>query len=128
MVLERIDAFDINYVDSCARKEFKLKKTTGEGEKRLYIGNDEAKYDEFFDFNNVEYFFTKKNDLLEYLKDAENEFLEPTQEYCEDTTKIYSILVEDTKSIGIDTIKYKFKKTFDSQKRYYISFRIFFLF
>ena len=75
MNLERIDAFDINFVDSAARREFKLNSSTGMGESRIYIGNDEAKYDEFFEFDNVEYFVTEKKDLLKYIDDAYQEYI-----------------------------------------------------
>ena len=41
MKLKRLDAFDINFVDSAAAKDFKLETSTGVGESRIYIGNDE---------------------------------------------------------------------------------------
>ena len=41
MRLKRIDAFDINFVDSACRREFKLDSSTGMGESRIYIGHDE---------------------------------------------------------------------------------------
>ena len=47
--LERIDAFDVNFVDSAARQEFKLETSRGMGESRIYVGNDEQRYDDFFD-------------------------------------------------------------------------------
>ena len=60
MNLERLDAFDINFVDSAARREFKQNTSTGMGESRIYVGNDEETLDEFFDFENVEYCLTEK--------------------------------------------------------------------
>lgn len=120
MSLKRIDAFDINYVDSCARKEFKLKDSSGTGERRIYVGHDETKYDEFFDFNAVEYFFTNKEDLINYLEEAKNEFFSPTQEYKENISDMYESLVADVNTIETKILKYTFKKTFDIQKRYYL--------
>ena len=70
MKLKRLDAFDINFVDSAAAKDFKLESSTGMGESRIYIGHDEERYDEFFEFDNIEYFITEKKDLIKYLEDA----------------------------------------------------------
>lgn len=120
MNLERIDAFDINFVDSAARKEFKLSSSTGMGESRIYIGNDEEKYDEFFDFEHVEYFITEKKDLIKYMDDAYQEYMFPTQDYRSDITQMYSQLKEETKQIDQDILIYNFRKKFDDQNRYYI--------
>ena len=40
MNLKRIDAFEINFVESAARKEFKFIDSTGSGEARIYIVTD----------------------------------------------------------------------------------------
>ena len=120
MNLERIDAFDINFVDSAARREFKLNSSTGMGESRIYIGNDEAKYDEFFEFDNVEYFVTEKKDLLKYIDDAYQEYMFPSQDYRSDVTSMYNELKKETENIQEELLKYKFRKTFDSQNRYYL--------
>lgn len=120
MNLERIDAFDINFVDSAARKEFKLNTSTGMGESRIYIGNDETKYDEFFEFDNIEYFVTEKKDLLKYIDDAYQEYMFPSQNYRSDITSMYNELKKETKDIPEELLKYKFRKTYDSQNRYYL--------
>ena len=119
-MLKRIDAFDINFVDSAARKEFKLDSSTGMGESRIYIGHDEEKYDEFFEFDNIEYFITEKKDLTKYLKDAYEEFMFPSQPYKENITDMYSELLEEVKNIPEKSLKYSFRKKFDDQNRYYI--------
>lgn len=119
-MLKRIDAFDINFVDSAARREFKLDSSTGMGESRIYIGHDEAKYDEFFEFDNIEYFITEKKDLIKYLKDAYEEFMIPSQPYRENITNMYNDLLDEIKNIPVKNLRYSFKKTFDDQKRYYI--------
>lgn len=119
-MLKRIDAFDINFVDSAARKEFKLDSSTGSGETRIYIGHDEKKYDEFFEFGNIEYFITEKKDLSKYLKEAYEEYMFPSQPYRENITDMYNELVEEIKNIPTKSLKYSFRKTFDDQNRYYI--------
>lgn len=119
-MLKRIDAFDINFVDSAARREFKLDSSTGMGESRIYIGHDEEKYDEFFEFDNIEYFITEKSDLTRYLKDAYEEFMFPSQPYRENITDMYSDLVDEVKHIPVKSLKYSFRKKFDDQNRYYI--------
>lgn len=120
MNLERIDAFDINFVDSAARREFKLNSSTGMGESRIYIGNDETKYDKFFEFDKIEYFVTEKKDLLKYIDDAYHEYMFPSQDYRSDVTSMYNELKKETENIQEELLKYKFRKTFDSQNRYYL--------
>lgn len=120
MNLERLDAFDINFVDSAARKEFKRNTSTGMGESRIYVGKDEATLDEFFDFENVEYCITEKKDLVKYMDDAYQEYMFPTQPYNEDITQMYEELKEETESISEETLKYSFRKKFDEQNRYYL--------
>lgn len=119
-MLKRIDAYEINFVDSAARKEFKLDSSTGMGESRIYIGHDEEKYDEFFEFDNIEYFITEKKDLVKYMKDAYNEYMFPSQPYRENITEMYDKLLLETKSIPTNTLKYSFRKTYDNQNRYYL--------
>lgn len=119
-MLKRIDAFDINFVDSAASKDFKLKNSTGIGEKRIYIGHDEQRYDDFFEFNNIEYVFSYKSDLLKYLDEVKEEYYNPIQEYKEDLSLLYSKKYKETESITSEIIKYSFKKTYDKQHRYYL--------
>lgn len=120
MKLKRIDAYEINFVDSAARSEFKLKTTTGTGEKRIYIGRDEAKFDEFFDFENIECFVTEKSDLIKYMDDAYLEYMHPTQDYRADITKMYDRLKKETEQIDKDVLTYNFRKNFANGSRYYI--------
>ena len=120
MNLKRIDAFEINFVESAARKEFKFIDSTGSGEARIYIGTDEKKYDEFFDFENVEYCITPKEDLVKYMNDAYDEYMNPSQNYIENITNMYNMLKTKIQKLDIDTLKYKFRKKFDEQNRYYI--------
>lgn len=120
MKLKRLDAFDINFVDSAAIKDFKLDSSTGVGESRIYIGHDEERYDDFFEFDNIEYFITEKKDLIKYLEDAYEEFMFPSQNYRSDITSMYNDLKLATEKIPIEQLKYSFRKKYDEQHRYYI--------
>lgn len=120
MGLVRLDAFDINFVDSAAINYFKLDSSTGMGESRIYIGHDEERYDEFFEFDNIEYFITEKNDLLKYIDDAYEEFMFPSQNYRSNITEMYSDLKKSTEEIPVEQLKYSFRKKYDDQNRYYI--------
>lgn len=120
MNLERIDAFDINFVDSAARREFKLNTSTGMGESRIYVGNDEKMLDEFFDHDNVEYCVTEKEDLIKYIDDAYHEYMFPSQPYRADITQMYDELKKETEQIPEELLKYSFRKKFDDQNRYYL--------
>lgn len=120
MKLKRLDAFDINFVDSACRREFKLDSSTGQGETRIYIGHDEQKYDEFFEFENIEYILTEKKDLIKYLDDAYEEYMFPSQPYRSNITSMYSKLKKETEDIKVDRLVYSFRKTYDNQNRYFI--------
>lgn len=119
MRLRRIDAFEVNYADSATRKELKLK-TKGMGEARIYVGHDEEKYDEFFEFDKIEYFFSLKTDLLKYLEDSKTEYFQQSQDYKFDISKYYDENLTNTKNINKEKIMFKFRKTYDKQNRYYL--------
>lgn len=119
-MLKRVDALEVNFVDSAARQEFKMKSTTGVGEARIYIGHDEEICDEFFQLDKVQYFFSKKSDLLEYLEDAHDEFMNPTQDYRGNISEMYTTLSMDTINIEESMLKFTFRKTYDNQNRYFI--------
>lgn len=120
MKLKRLDAFDINFVDSAAIRDFKLDTSTGMGESRIYIGHDEERYDEFFEFDNIEYFITEKKDLIKYLEDAYEEFMFPSQNYRSNISLMYNDLKKATEEISIEQLTYSFRKKYDDQHRYYI--------
>lgn len=122
MKLKRIDAFDMNYEECSAIKRLKLATTSGMGEKRLYVGHDEVMLDEFFDLENIEYFFFLKKDLQKYLIDAKEEYLNPVQEYKEDISAYYNENVSLINSLEDQIVKLHFCKKYDSQKRYYLNF------
>lgn len=119
----RIDAFDMNFEECSASKRYKLKGTTGIGEKRIYVGKDEALLDEFFDLNNIESFLLLKKDLQKYLIEAKDEYFHPIQEYKENISAYYDDNVLLVNSIADNVLKLHFTKKYDSQKRYYLNFK-----
>ena len=60
MRVTRIDAFDMNFEECSVAKRYKLKGTTGMGEKRIYVGHDENLLDDFFDLDNIDSFLLLK--------------------------------------------------------------------
>lgn len=128
--LKILDALEINYVDSCCREEFKLDtsgerrpgKGKGAGEKRLFIKGlkDPSLYDDFFQFDKVKYFFFKKSDLLNYMKEIKDEYFNPSQEYQEDISTYYADNLNYVNSLKYEYVKLRFNRTHDNQNRYYL--------
>ena len=127
MNYKRIDALEINYADSSALKELKIKTTKESkgGEKRLYIANckEESEelntLDEFFS-KDVEHFFFLKSDLVEYIKNVKDEYLEPKQEYRQDISVFYNDNLQKTNAITDEKIQMQFSRTHDDQNRYFL--------
>ena len=117
MRLTRIDAFDLNYEECSAHRKYKLDGTTGMGEKRIYVGNDEKLLDEFFDLSNIESFILLKKDLQNYMILSKDEYLNPTQSYKNNISDFYSENIDFIKSIEVDIIKLNFIKKYESQNR-----------
>ncbi len=129
--LKTIDALEINFVDSCCREDFKLDtsgerrpgKSKGTGEKRLFIKgvkDNPAPYDQFFQFDKVKYFFFKKSDLLLYLKEAKEEYMNPAQDYQKDISVFYKENVEYVNALQHEYNRLQFDRTYDKQHRYYL--------
>lgn len=128
--LKIIDALEINYVDSCCREEFKLDtsgerrpgKSKGAGEKRLFIKGvkDPLLYDDFFEFEKVKYFFFKKSDLLNYMKEIKEEYLTPSQDYQKDISRYYVENLNYINHLNKEYIRLSFHRTHDNQNRYYL--------
>ncbi|MBQ8304473.1 MAG: HNH endonuclease [Clostridia bacterium] len=128
--LKILDALEINFVDSCCREEFKLDtsgerkpgKNKGSGEKRLFIKGvkDPSFYDEFFEFDKVKYFFFKKSDLLNYMKEIKEEYLNPSQDYQENISHYYGENLNYINSLKKEYTKLEFHRTHDKQNRYYL--------
>ena len=122
MKFKRIDAFEMNFEECACHVNYKLD-TSGVGEKRLYVGRDEALLDEFFDLDNIESFIMRKKDLQNYLVEAKDEYYNPVQSYKNNISMFYEDNVKTTNAIVNDIIKLHFTKKFDSQNRYYLNFR-----
>ncbi len=120
MQLKRIDAIDINYVDSAADRALKVGNTSGAGEARLYTGHDEQLMDSFFELDKVECFFMLKEDLLNYMEDSKQEYFYPSRDYREEISKFYQTNLENTRNIKEEKIKLYFRKKYDNQNRYYL--------
>lgn len=120
MKLKRIDAIDINYVDSAADPTLKVGNTSGAGEARLYAGHDEQILDGFFELEKVDCFFMLKDDLINYMEDSKDEYFNPSRDYREDISQYYQTNLENTQNIVDGKIKLFFRKKYDSQNRYYL--------
>ena len=131
--IKRVDAFDITYADSFARRELKVQETVvhvdgraakkGQGEKRIYVGSDERYCDDFFVLDKDPKFFIQKSDLLKYFNDAKEELRCPTFKYGDDdaaVAKIYDDYASKIAALSCERIFFSFKKTFDKQRRYYL--------
>lgn len=132
-LLRRLDAFDVTFPDCSARSELKIRERKvhrdgraakkGVGEKRLYVGNDEKDLDKFFSFDKVKGFFIQKDDLIEYTKIIEGEYLNPTYSYGEGIKETLNLLYsyeEKLKTLKEDRLYFTFTKTFDKQNRYFL--------
>lgn len=131
--LKWIDAFSVNFADSAARQELKVVQqrvhtngtpaNKGIGEKRIYVGSDEACYDSFFQFDRKPKFFFQKKDLEEYYAEAQEELDNPSHIYGNDeqtTRRIFDEYASRLDSLTDKWLFFSFKKTFDRQNRYYL--------
>jgi len=132
-LLKRMDSFDVTYADSFARKELKINEHRvrksgkaagkGVGEKRMYMGSDEAELDEFFAFNKLKGFFIQRDDLWEYVNAISHEYQNPRYEYGDGVCETLKILDEYKRKLdGLkeERLYIHFAKTYDSQNRYYL--------
>ena len=120
MDLKRIDVIETNISDCMVDDSLKLKKTKGTGESRIYINGKENENDEFFEFENIKYFFILKKDLIEYLMEAKIEYMYNSQEYRENISNLYDLKLKKIKEIKENIIKILFEKKFDKGNRYFI--------
>ena len=125
------EIFTYSLKDSAANSKLKLLKE-GEtfgvekpgGEKRLHIGSisEEQNWDSFF-FPNGEHdciMAVSKIDLIKYLFEAKNEYLNPSQSYRLNISDLYDGLYEQTLNIPNESFSVCFEKNTDSA-RYYLS-------
>ncbi len=133
-LFKRIDSFDVAFADSFANPDLKVneirvrkdgkKAKKGVGEKRIYCGHDEKALNEFFRFDLNPIFFLQKDDLEEYSKAIEPEYLNPQYNYGEGISSTYAILKnynEKLSNLKDDRLYLEFEHKYDDQNRYYIS-------
>lgn len=120
---EQIELHSINLVDSWVDENIKLKTTTWVWEKRLYMwSSNENELDDFFNVEQIEYFFMLKEDLIDYLNKSKSEYFSPIQDY---KNKDQLINIWEREFINISNIEenkliVKFRKNYDSQNRYWL--------
>ena len=118
MSLQIIQSHTINFVDSAACEDLKI--GSGTGESRLYMGqkNELAVLESLA--QDVEFFFFTKKDLLNYMEDAKEEYMTPSQTYrhAHRFPKIYH---ENLKAIDSapDYTKINFILTNDSSRCFF---------
>ena len=118
---ERYEVLDsINNI-TLADSFVKNKIGTGHGEAKLYIGNENERFREFFDDIGRECFFLKK-DLKKYLLDSKEEFYNPQQNYVniENLSFKYTELVNTADSFAHDVLKFHVVRVNVSPPRLYI--------
>lgn len=92
----------------------------GHGEAKLYVGNENERYREFFDDLNRECFFVKE-DFDKYLLDAKPEFDDPQQDYVKSNmSEIYDDLKNRLMSYGKGILKFNMERVGVEPPRVYL--------
>ena len=132
-LFKRVDSFDVTFADSFTRPELKVTEVRvrangqvakkGVGEKRIYCGHDQEALDKFFSFDKNPVFFIQKDDLEEYAKEIEQEYLNPTYNYGEGVKETYSLYKKyliKLSSLQDERLYIHFSPKYDNQNRYYL--------
>ncbi len=117
---EIIDA--IEYI-TLADSFVKNKLGSGHGEAKLYVGNENKHTLDFFhDIENLDCFFCKK-DFESFLVDAEQEFLNPQQEYIKKSKmpEILGFLKHKLKSFNSETLHFSLYRVPVAPPRIYMN-------
>ena len=133
-LFKRIDSFDVTFADSFASPDLKVDETRvhadgqvakkGVGEKRIYCGHDEKALDDFFRFDQKPLFFFQKDDLEDYAKAIEPEYLNPQYHYGAGVAATYDILKAHQKklaSIKEERLFFELEHKYYDQHRYYVN-------
>lgn len=133
-LFKRIDSFDVTFADSFANPALKVNEVRvhrdgriakkGVGEKRIYCGHDVKALDEFFRFDQEPTFFLQKDDLEDYSRAIEQEYLNPQYPYGDGVSTTYKIWKEYNRklsSLEDERLYLEFGHKFDDQNRYYVS-------
>lgn len=116
---EVLDALNnITLADSFVRNKL----GSGHGEAKLYVGNENERFFEFFDDLNRECFFIKE-DFDRYLVDAESEFLLPQQEYVNkgNMPQVYQNLLEQLRVYKTGILKFHIYRVNVNPPRVYLN-------
>ncbi len=132
-LFKRIDSFDVTFADSFAHPDLKVNETRihrdgkaavkGVGEKRIYCGHDEEALDNFFRFDQNPTFFLQKDDLEDYSRSIEAEYLNPQYNYGDGIGETYEIWKKNKLRLAAleeERLYLEFDKKYDDQNRYYI--------
>lgn len=120
MEYERIDSLEVNYPDVESGKKLRLAENGISDDKRLFIGHKEEILDEFFYKDGNNGFFFLKEDLIDYMQEAKEEYYNPTQEYRNNISEFYEENLQNTLSIADNIIRMNFTKTYNTCNRYYL--------
>jgi hypothetical protein len=133
-LFKRIDSFDVTFADSFANPDLKVNEVRvhrdgqeakkGVGEKRIYCGHDEKALDEFFRFDLNPTFFLQKDDLEDYSRAIEPEYLNPQYPYGDGVGATYAIWKRNSlrlSELKEDRLYLEFEHKYDDQNRYYVS-------
>lgn len=116
---EVLDALNnITLADSFVRNKL----GSGHGEAKLYVGNENARFFEFFDDLNRECFFVK-SDFDRYLGEAESEFLFPQQSYVNKSSmpQVYESLLAKLKVCKEGLLKFRIYRVNVNPPRVYLN-------
>jgi len=91
------EVVDVKEYITLADSFVKNKTGSGHGEAKLYVGNESEELNTFFQDFSFEC-FVYKSDLLKYLNDAKDEFINPQQNYV-DKIGIFNRYLENKKTI-----------------------------
>lgn len=93
----------------------------GHGEAKLYVGNENNRYKEFFDDLSRECFFVKE-DFNRYLLDAREEFYNPQQDYINKAqmTQIYESLYQQIQDYSNEILKFSLQRVNVKPPRVYL--------
>lgn len=96
---ENYEVLDVKEYITLADSFVKNKIGTGHGEAKLYVGNESEELNNFFEDFSFDC-YVSKSDLLKYLNDAKDEFINPQQNYV-DKIGVYNRYLENKNQIEV---------------------------
>lgn len=115
-----IDALEYITIADCFIKENKI--GSGNGEAKLYVGNENERLFEFFEDFNVKCFFCKK-DLKLFLDDAKQEYMNPQQNYrrINNISERYEIYLKEVNEIDNEVLEFDLYRVNVKPPRVYVN-------